>query len=60
MKGKYGDRKTQMRTDGTDCLFPYCSRYFPTVPCCFDRRTYAIIFADGKREKPETTNNKTR
>ena len=60
MKGKRRDRKTQMQTDGTDCSFPYCSRYFPTVPCCFERPTYAITFARGNRKKPETTNNKTK
>ena len=50
MKGKRRDRKTQMQTDGTDCSFPYCSRYFPTVPSCFERPTYAIIFADVNRK----------
>ena len=60
MKEKRRGRKTQTRTVEVDCSFPYCSRYFPTVPCCFERPTYAIIFADGKRGKPETTNNKTR
>lgn len=50
MKEKRRGRKTQMQTDGTDYLFPYCSRYFPTVPCCFERPTYAIIFAGGNRK----------
>ena len=31
MKEKRRGRKTQMQTDGTDCSFPYCSRYFPTA-----------------------------
>ena len=26
MKEKRRGRKTQMQTDGADCLFPYCSR----------------------------------
>ncbi len=50
MKGKYGDRKTQMRTDEVDCSFPYCSRYFPAVHHGFERCTHAIIFADGNRK----------
>ena len=50
MKEKRQGRKTQMRTDGTDCLFPYCSRYFPAVPHGFERRTHAITFADGNRK----------
>ncbi|AEA21053.1 hypothetical protein HMPREF9137_2270 [Prevotella denticola F0289] len=36
-----------MRTDDADCPFPYSSRHFPAVHHGFERRTYAIIFADG-------------
>ena len=39
-----------MRTYDADYLFPYSSLYFPTVPCCFERRTCAIIFADVNRK----------
>ena len=41
----------QMRTDGTDCSFPDCSRYFPAVPYGFERRTYAITFASRNRKE---------
>ena len=47
MKEKRRGRKTQMRTDDADYLFPYSSRYFPAIPCGFERCTHAIIFADG-------------
>ena len=40
----------QMRTDGTDCSFPDCSRYFPAVPHGFERHTHVITFADGNRK----------
>lgn len=51
MKEKRRGRKTQMRTDGTDCSFPYCSRHFPAVPHGFERRTYAITFASRNRKE---------
>lgn len=50
MKGKRRGRKTQMQTDGADCSFPYCSLYFPPVPCCFERRLRVIIFVGGNRK----------
>ena len=50
MKERRRGRKTQMRTDEMDCLFPYSSRHFPAVPHCFERCTYAIIFAKGSRK----------
>ncbi|WP_373825800.1 hypothetical protein, partial [Bacteroides heparinolyticus] len=46
IKEKRRGRKTQMRTDETDCSFPDSSRYFPAVPHGFERCTHAIIFAD--------------
>ncbi len=49
MKEKRRGRKTQ--TDGTDCSFPYCSLYFPTVPHGFERCTHAITFASRNRKE---------